>query len=66
MRLRPAADGHFRSTEFAEAHCNLGIILHDLGRLDEAEASYHMAKEINPDYALAHSNLGVASRIWAG
>ena len=29
--------------DYAEAHSNLGITLHELGRLDEAEASYLQA-----------------------
>jgi predicted TPR repeat methyltransferase len=36
----------------------LGITLKELGRLDEAEASYTQAIALKPDYAEAHSNLG--------
>ena len=42
----------------AEAYSNLGITLRDLGRLEEAEASYRRALEIKPDFAKAHCNLG--------
>jgi Flp pilus assembly protein TadD len=41
-----------------EAHANLGNTLKELGRLDEAEASYTQAIALKPDYAGAHSNLG--------
>lgn len=43
----------------AEVHSNLGNALSDLGRLDEAEASYQRALKINPYNANAHSNLGI-------
>jgi cytochrome c-type biogenesis protein CcmH/NrfG len=36
----------------------LGITLKELGRLDEAEASYKQAIALKPDYAEAHGNLG--------
>ena len=42
-----------------EVHYNLGLILQELGRLDEASASYHQALQINPGYAQGHNNLGV-------
>ncbi len=44
----------------AEAHSNLGNVLRDIGRLDDAVASCRRALEIKPDYAEAHSNLGNA------
>ena len=42
-----------------EAHYNLGITLQELGRLDEALASYTQAIALKPDYARAHYNLGI-------
>jgi tetratricopeptide (TPR) repeat protein len=36
----------------------LGNTLKELGRLEEAEASYRQAISVKPDYAEAHSNLG--------
>jgi hypothetical protein len=45
-------------SNYAEAHCNLAIALHELGRLEEAEASYSEAIVLKPDYADAHSNQG--------
>ena len=44
--------------DFAEAHNNLGNVLKDLKRLDEATASYRRALEIKPDYPEAYNNLG--------
>ena len=38
---------------------NFGVILKNLGRLQEAELSYRKAIDIKPDYAEAHSNLGM-------
>jgi len=43
-----------------EVHYNLGSTLHNLGRLDEAAASYRRALKIKPDYVEAHNNLGNA------
>ncbi len=37
---------------------NYGIILKDLGNLNEAEISQRKAIELNPNFAEAHSNLG--------
>ncbi|WP_269609225.1 sulfotransferase family protein [Prochlorococcus marinus] len=41
---------------------NYGVILKDLGKLQEAELSIRKAIELNPDYAKAHSNLGIILR----
>jgi predicted O-linked N-acetylglucosamine transferase (SPINDLY family) len=46
--------------DYAEAHNNLGIVLNEQGRLDEAIASYGRALALKPDYAEAHSNRGNA------
>ena len=43
----------------AEVHNNLGVTLHGLGHLLEAEASYRRALDIRPDLASAHTNLGI-------
>ena len=45
---------------YAKARNNLGNTLQELGRLDEAEASYMQALALKPDYAEAYSNLGNA------
>ena len=37
---------------------NYGVILKDLGKLQDAELSTRKAIELNPDFAEAHSNLG--------
>ena len=44
--------------DFAEAHSNLGNTLHELGRLDEAEASLNQAIALKPAFEDAHYNLG--------
>ena len=41
---------------FSLAH-NLGNVLSDLGRLEEAEAAYARALALNPDYGPSYSNL---------
>ena len=40
----------------AEAYYNLGIVLQELGRLDEAEASYKKAITLKPDFIQAIKN----------
>ena len=45
--------------DYAEAHFNFGIILQELGKLNEAETSYTQTIILKPDYAEAHYNLGV-------
>ena len=42
------------------AHNNLGIALVAEGKNEEAISHYKMAIKLNPDYALAHNNLGNA------
>ena len=44
--------------DYANAHYNLGVTLKELGRLDEALASYTQAIALKPDLAEAHSDLG--------
>ena len=46
------------SPQDVEAHSNLGHALKELGRLDEAEASYRHVIALKPDYTEAHNNLG--------
>jgi predicted TPR repeat methyltransferase len=46
----------------AGARCNLGAALQDLGRTDEALASYELAVQLDPNYALAFNNRGNALR----
>ena len=44
--------------ELATAHYNLGVLLNDLGRKEDAEEEYREAIRIKPDYVAAHNNLG--------
>ena len=41
--------------------CERGVALHQDGRHGEAEESYRRALTIDPSYAIAHNNLGVAA-----
>ena len=43
----------------AGVHANLGNLLNDQGRLDEAVDAYRRALALKPDFAEVHSNLGV-------
>jgi tetratricopeptide (TPR) repeat protein len=43
----------------AASHCNIGLAQMELGKLDEAEAHFKKAKEIDPKYFMASFNLGV-------
>ncbi len=45
--------------DYAEAHLNLGRLLHESGHLVEAEAHYRAAAAADPADALARFNLGV-------
>jgi tetratricopeptide (TPR) repeat protein len=44
----------------AEAHDNLGGVLAQTGKIEEAIAHYEQALRLKPDYAEAHYNLGIA------
>ena len=44
--------------DFAEAHCNLGVLLFDLSAFEECERCYREALRLNPTFAEAHTNLG--------
>ncbi len=43
---------------FPEAHCNRGVALQEMGRLEEALAAEERALRYRPDYATAHFNRG--------
>lgn len=47
-----------RAPEAAGLHCNLGLALQALGRMDEALASYNRALVLKPEFAEAHNNRG--------
>ena len=46
----------------ATAHSNLGIVLYDLQKFDEAEACHHRALALNPGIAGSLNNLGSIAR----
>jgi len=45
---------------FADSYYNLGIVLLQKGKVDEAIAQYQKALQIKPDYAEVHYNFGFA------
>lgn len=59
-----AQDAYRRALDLAprhpDAHLNLGRLLHEMGRVGEAEAHYRHALEARPGDATAAFNLGVA------
>ncbi|MFQ5686345.1 MAG: tetratricopeptide repeat protein, partial [Candidatus Scalindua sp.] len=44
--------------DYADAHNNLGAVLKEQHKLDDAIKSFYHSIELNPDYADAHNNLG--------
>jgi tetratricopeptide (TPR) repeat protein len=62
--LREAADAYRQALEldpaFADAHLNLGRLLHEAGKTVEAEGHYRRALESRPEDPTARFNLGVA------
>jgi len=58
---RPKVSGvPLEEDDLAEAHYNLGVVLAEQGKTDEAVSEFRKALRLNPDDAEAHSNLGVA------
>jgi tetratricopeptide (TPR) repeat protein len=49
-------------SDFADAHFNLGLTLHELNQLDAAVRSYNQVLAIQTNYAKAHNNLGIIYR----
>ena len=47
-----------RKPDYADAHCNKGNALAELGRLEDAVAGYGRALALKPAYAEAHNNKG--------
>ena len=48
--------------DYTDAHNNMGNVLKDQGKLDEAIEAYKMALAIEPDYAEAYNNMGSLSK----
>lgn len=46
--------------QYAEAHCNIGVIHKQAGRLEDAVAAYQHALELTPCYETIRSNLAIA------
>src|SRR6267378_7928795 len=59
-----ARDAYRRALELdahhADAHVNLGRLLHEQGMIEEAERHYRLALREDPDHATAAFNLGIA------
>jgi len=49
-----------RNANIPDFHSNLGLLLRDTKRLDEAIACFHRALEVDPTWFEAHNNLGLA------
>ena len=45
---------------YAEAHCNLGVIHKEQGRLEDAIVSYERALALAPEFAIVCNNLAIA------
>jgi regulator of sirC expression with transglutaminase-like and TPR domain len=63
LRLAEARDAYARAVryfpDFAEAHASLGAVLHLLGELEQAAASYRAARHVNPHLPQIDSNLAL-------
>ena len=46
--------------QYAEAHCNMGVIHKQAGRLDEALAAYEKAFALAPCYDTIRANMAIA------
>lgn len=57
-------DALLLDSEYAPALNQLGMLLRRQGKFDDAEAAYLRAIEKQPDYALAHYNLGVLNELY--
>lgn len=45
---------------YAEAHCNMGVILKEQGCLEEAIQAYQRALAAAPNFTIVHTNLAIA------
>ncbi|MBI2071639.1 MAG: tetratricopeptide repeat protein [Gemmatimonadetes bacterium] len=63
-----ARDAYRRALELdphhAGAHINLGRLLHEAGRLEDALGHYRLALQANPDDSTAAFDLAIARRTW--
>ena len=57
-------DALLLDSEYAPALNQLGMLLRRQGKFDDAEAAYLRAIDKQPDYALAHYNLGVLNELY--
>ena len=61
------AVGHYRDAavvdcKYSPAFYNLGVVMSELGRHDEALECYARTLEVNPAHAEAHCNVGVIKK----
>ena len=55
-----AYEKHFHNPNSAKFYYNLGMVLIELGHLEEAIKIYKKGLSIKPDNAEAHNNIGIA------
>ena len=64
MQVEEALTSYDRAIElapqYAEAHCNVGVIHKQAGRLDEALAAYECALALAPCFEIIRANLAIA------
>ena len=63
VRMAGRSNPYFKieiDPKLAKAHYNLGIVLYDQKKLDEAIACFRRVIQLDPKYAYAYNNLGTA------
>jgi len=68
QEIYPKAEKYYRcslkiNNKQPVTHYNLGAVLQELGKLENAESEYRQAIEFKPDYVKAHANLGYILKV---